>query len=274
MLNPFLRLHPVMMTCGLVCVSLLASCGTGNGIEPVRMPVAKAAAGELEVKAYFFTTPEDFGFGARQQEPGVAGTYSAEAGEALVKSLARRRGFEVFENAPAKSSARAGKKRELKVVREFIYPTEYGPAVVDRDGDGTIQSATPATPTAFETRELGVVLGYSAKRVAGGKIEINLDLKRSSFLGFVNYGKPITSPAKGLFGRKVDVTLTENRIEMPVFDVKRLQTAVRVSEGDFIAVGGFIPNTPPGKADFEAWAAGSPETAGRPFVALIQVGGK
>lgn len=274
MLNPFPGLRPAVMSCGLACASMLASCGTGNGIEPVRMPVAKAAAGELEVRAYFFTTPEDFGFGARQQEPGVAGTYSAEDGEALVKSLARRRGFELFEKAPARSAAKAGEKKELKVVREFIYPTEYGPAVVDKDDEGQIQSATPATPMEFETRELGVVLGYSAKRVAGGKIEINLDLKRSSFLGFVNYGKPITAPAKGLFGRKVDVTLTENRIEMPVFDVKRLQTAVRVSDGDFIAVGGFIPNPSPRQRGFESWEGESPETAGRPFVALIQVGGK
>lgn len=274
MLNPLLGFRPAVMSCGLVGLSLLASCGTGNRIEPVRMPMARAAAAELEVKAYFFTTPEDFGFGARQREPGVAGTYSAEDGAALVKSLSRRRGFELFGEAPAGSSAKAGEGKEIKIVRDFIYPTEYGPAVVDKDDQGRIQSATPATPTAFETRELGVVLGYSAKRVAGGRIEISLDLKRSSFLGFVNYGKPITAPAKGLFGRRTEVTLTENRIEMPVFDVKSLKTAVRVRDGDFIAVGGFVPDTRAEKADFEAWEGASPETTGRPFVALIQVGGK
>ena len=155
------------------------------------------------------------------------------------------------------------------MVREFIYPTEYHPPVVEKGEDGTIVSATPATPDSFETREVGIVLGYRTRKAGDGRIEFKMDLKRTSFLGFVNYGTPIKAPAKGWPGR--EVTLTENRIEMPVFDMKSLQTGLLVNDGDFIAVGGFAPDARTGPAGFSPAKDSPPLTSGRNFVALIQV---
>ena len=233
--------------------------------------VRQAAKPAVAVKAYFFTAPEGFEFVKGQDQPGVAGTYAAEAGEKLADSLPRRRGFELLQGKPLVSSAQQGEKRELKVTREFIYPTEYKPPVLGKVVDGELQSVTPATPDSYEKKDLGVTLGYRAKRLADGKIEVELDLERGSFLGFVNYGTPIKAKRKGAFGREVEVTLTENRIEMPVFDVKRVTQTVQVNDGDFIAVGGMKPGEPLKDPRFAPWKGAGPEAGAKNFVALIQV---
>lgn len=259
---------------GVACAGGLASCGMppDSGMGLIKEPVARRAAKpEVAVKAYFFTAPDGFAFVKGQDQPGVAGTYAADAGEKLAGSLSRRRGFGLLQDKPLVSAAKSGEKGELKVTREFIYPTEYEPPVLGKMVDGELQSVTPATPTSFEKRDLGVELGYRAKRMAGRKIEVELDLQRGSFLGFVNYGSPIKAKRKGAFGREVEVTLSENRIEMPVFDVKRVKTTLLVNDGDFIAVGGMKPGEPVKDARFAPWKGGSPEAAGRNFVALIQV---
>jgi hypothetical protein len=258
---------------GVACAGGLASCGMPDaGMDRVSVPVARQTTKpDVAVKAYFFTAPDGFGFVKGQQQPGVAGTYAAEEGEKLATSLSRRKGFELLQDKPLVSAARPGEKRELKVTREFIYPTEYKPAVLGKVIDGRLQSATPATPVSFETKNLGVELGYRAKRLPDGKLEVELDLERGSFLGFVNYGTPIKTKGKGAFGREVEVVLTENRIEMPVFDVKRMNCRLQVNDGDFIAIGGMMPGEPLKDPRFSSWKGGSPESTRKNFVALIQV---
>ncbi|RYD62974.1 MAG: hypothetical protein EOP83_13250 [Verrucomicrobiaceae bacterium] len=238
----------------------------------VKEPMARQAVkSQVAVKAYFYTAPDGFEFVKGQAQPGVAGIYTAQVGEELATSLSRRKGFELLQDKPLVSSAKPGEKREMNVTREFIYPTEYKPAVLGKVVDGELQSAIPATPISFEKKDLGVELGYRAKRLENGKIEVELDLQKGSFLGFVNYGTPIKTKGKGAFGREVEVALTENRIEMPVFDVKKVNCQVEVNDGDFIAIGGMMPGEKPKDARFKPWKGGSPESIGKNFVALIQV---
>ena len=267
------RFQWILAWASIACAGGLASCGMPDGgLDRMSVPVARQAAKPaVAVKAWFFTAPDGFAFVKGQEQPGVAGTYAAETGEKLAASLSRRRGFGLLQDKPLVSSARPGEKRELKVTREFIYPTEYEPPVLGKVIDGELQSVTPATPTSFEKRDLGVELGYRAKRLADGKIEVELDLERGSFLGFVNYGTPIKAKRKGAFGREVEVTLTENRIEMPVFDVKRVTQTVQVNDGDFIAVGGMKPGEPLKDPRFAPWKGAGPEAGAKNFVALIQV---
>jgi general secretion pathway protein D len=60
------------------------------------------------------------------------------------------------------------------------------------------------------------------------------------FEGFINYGSPITSPASDAFGNPVSVTITENRIEMPVFSSRRVSTGITIYDGHTVAVGGLM----------------------------------
>ncbi len=117
---------------------------------------------------------------------------------------------------------------------------------------------TPATPTAFETRNTGVTL--EIEPTLGGNDYV-IDLKFApeivEFEGFINYGSPIN--AVGVSSSVIDplnpflppianpggdndapILLTENRIEMPVFSARRIQSPVTIYDGHTIAVGGLM----------------------------------
>ena len=100
---------------------------------------------------------------------------------------------------------------------------------------------TPATPTAFETRNTGVTLEIEPNVGANDYI---IDLRFApeivEFEGFINYGSPITAPASDAFGNPVTVTITENRIEMPVFSSRRVSTGITIYDGHTVAVGGLM----------------------------------
>src|SRR5690606_4700710 len=94
-------------------------------------------------------------------------------------------------------------------------------------GNSGIFPVTPATPTSFETRNTGVTL--EIEPTLGGN-DFVIDLRFApdivEFEGFVNYGSPIQSPATDFLGNPTTVTITENRIEMPVFSSRRVTTAL------------------------------------------------
>ncbi|MGE9269849.1 MAG: type II secretion system protein GspD, partial [Verrucomicrobiales bacterium] len=60
------------------------------------------------------------------------------------------------------------------------------------------------------------------------------------FEGFINYGSPIQSPSTDALGNPISVTITENRIEMPVFSTRRVTTALTIYDGYTVAVGGLM----------------------------------
>jgi len=152
-----------------------------------------------------------------------------------------------------------GQTATVKVVREFIFPTEYDPPEVPADtrGPETItfdqfgnviesQSAdgfavTPAHPTAFETRELGKVLEVQPL-VGNDNLSVNLTVSvdLSDFIGFVNYGVPIFQTEIFNNGGFNQTEVTPNRILQPVFEAVKETTNVEVWDGQTIMIGGFV----------------------------------
>ena len=60
------------------------------------------------------------------------------------------------------------------------------------------------------------------------------------FEGFINYGSPIQSPSTDIFGNPVNAIITENRIEMPVFSKRSVNTSLTIYDGYTVAVGGLM----------------------------------
>ncbi|MEO1858211.1 MAG: type II and III secretion system protein, partial [Rubritalea sp.] len=56
----------------------------------------------------------------------------------------------------------------------------------------------------------------------------------------INYGSPIQTAATDVLGNPVIVTITENRIEMPVFSTRRVNTGLTIYDGHTVAVGGLM----------------------------------
>lgn len=188
--------------------------------------------------------------------PGIlsfTGLFTDGQVQGILRGLAQKSGVDLM-TAPS-VLARSGEKATIEVIREFIYPTEYEPPELPNSvgtggglgggvggaTGGSIFPVTPATPTAFETRNTGVTLEIEPTI---GENNFTIDLRFApeivEFEGFINYGSPIQSPATDALGNPIQITITENRIEMPVFSTRRVNTALTIYDGYTVAVGGLM----------------------------------
>lgn len=185
---------------------------------------------------------------ASNPAPGILGLYGNfnDANvQMLMRGLDQKKGVDIL--AQPATVTRSGQSSNIEIVREFIYPTEYEPPelpnTVGSDfGGGT--PVTPATPTAFETKEVGITLEILPVVDASKQyITVTLNPIFSDFLGFVNYGSPINTTATNALGISETVVVTENAILMPIFSKDTVSTTVDVVDGGTVAVGGLIQET-------------------------------
>ncbi|MCH7224517.1 Amuc_1098 family type IV pilus outer membrane protein [Haloferula sp. A504] len=189
--------------------------------------------------------------------PGIlslTGLFTDGQVQMIMRGLAQKKGTDLM-TAPS-VTARSGEKATIEIIREFIYPTEYEPPELPNSvgnnggnaggigglGQGpAIFPVTPATPTAFETRNTGVTLEIAPNIGANDfVIDLNFAPEIVEFEGFINYGSPIQSPSSDALGNPTTVTITDNRIEMPVFSTRRVNTALTIFDGYTVAVGGLM----------------------------------
>ena len=187
--------------------------------------------------------------------PGIlslTGLFSSGQVQMIMRGLAQKKGADVM-TAPS-VIARSGETATIEIVREFIYPTEYEPPEIPNEvgtsfSSGLLDTAassssfpvTPATPTAFETRNTGVTLEIQPTIGANDYvIDLRFAPEIVEFEGFINYGSPITSPGTNAAGFPTQTVITENRIEMPVFASRRVNTGLTIYDGHTVAVGGLL----------------------------------
>ena len=172
----------------------------------------------------------------------------------MMRGLNQNKGTDVMVNPSTIS--RSGERSKIEIIREFIYPTEYEPPELPSQvgvggglgggggggaGGGAIFPVTPANPTAFETRNTGVTMEVEPTLGEDGHtINLKFTPEIVEFEGFINYGSPIQSPATDALGNPITVTITENRIEMPVFSTRRVDTRLTIYDGHTVAVGGLM----------------------------------
>lgn len=197
--------------------------------------------------------------------PGImslTGIYDEGAFQMLMRGLSQKKGSDVL-TAPS-VTAKSGETAKIEIIREFWYPTEYEPPELPNsvdspnppypypnNGNGLLgggQQAqvnsfpvTPATPGVFEMKPVGVTLEV-VPTIGDNKYIIDLNFKPSivEFEGFVNYGSPIQSTGVGSDGKPMTLTLTENRIEQPIFSKRSVETALYIYDGHTVAIGGLI----------------------------------
>jgi general secretion pathway protein D len=193
--------------------------------------------------------------------PGImslTGLFSDGQVKMIMRGLSQKKGTDLM-TAPS-VTARSGQKANIEIIREFIYPTEYEPpelpnsvGATNLDGGGggggivgggggvSTFPVTPATPTAFEMRPTGVTLEIEPTI---GENDYMIDLRFVpeivEFEGFINYGSPIQSGGTDLLGNPITVTITENRIEMPVFSKRSVNTSLTIYDGYTVAIGGLM----------------------------------
>lgn len=183
----------------------------------------------------------------------VSGVFTDPQFQLVLRALSQLKSSDVLSDAHVVT--RPGQLAKIEQVREFIYPTEYDPPEIPNTfgtvngggigggggGFGFSSSTfpvTPATPTAFETRKLGKFIEVEPTVAADNKtISLNVLMDLSDFVGFINYGTPITNSAFIVGGQPAVVT--PNEILMPVFDAVKETTNITIWDGQTVAIGGF-----------------------------------
>jgi general secretion pathway protein D len=188
---------------------------------------------------------------------GIAGVFTNPQFQMVIRALNQKKGIDLM-SAP-KVTTKSGSKATVKIVRDFPYPQNFDPPEVPESSSSNSTSTTagivvtssivtPANPTDFTNRELGVTL--EVEPVVGADnytIDLYLSPRVVNFDGFVNYGSPVIgpryNPASILTGNPSGIetyVITPNTMNQPIFSVRSVDTNVTVWDGQTVALGGLI----------------------------------
>jgi general secretion pathway protein D len=163
----------------------------------------------------------------------------------VVSALSQKKSFDLL-SEPAVLT-KSGEQGVLEAVRVFPYPISFDPPqLVTQTTTGTTVTTTlqftpptviATTPTDFKRRNVGVRLVVKPQVTADNKtIDLSLFPEVTDFEGFINYGSAI-------FVANPDSTqslLSNNVINQPVFNTRRINTKVLIHDGSTVVLGGLI----------------------------------
>jgi len=189
--------------------------------------------------------------GASLRAPGaisLKGVIDNTAHEILMRGLSQKKGTNLMVRPQVMT--RPGQNAVVQSILEFRYAEEYEPPQIPNAvGDGAT-AITPATPTSFVMKELGVSLEVLPEVGPDRQIiEVQVNPIITDFEGFVNYGSPVTGSTTDttidfVGGTSSSSTtigeLTRNAILMPLFRTIRGKTAIRIADGHTIVMGGML----------------------------------
>ncbi len=210
--------------------------------------------------------------------PGIlslSGIYDSGSFQMIMRGLSQKKGVDVMsapslvarpgtlEWTPDPDPLASDQKGDddcakIEVIRRFIYPTAYDAPEIgssnnnnnnnnyDNDNyNSSMPIASPANPSEWGVEEVGIVMRFRVDPELENSdiIKFNhFEIKVVNFEGFVNYGSPITA---GVANKtKIEhIVLTENRIDMPIFSRRYVNSNPCIYDGHTIAIGGMIEDT-------------------------------
>ncbi len=182
----------------------------------------------------------------------IAGIYTDPQFQVVLQALHQKKGIDLM--AAPHVTTKDGVKATVKIIDEFIYPTEYSPPQIPQsttNSGGDILRESPPTiapsfPNSWTKKDLGVVLEAKPTISSDGyTIDLELHPQITDFDGFINYGSPINTvgyhfSANNASAIPFSSTLTTNTINQPVFTVREVNTSVTVYDGQTVVLGGLI----------------------------------
>ncbi|HXX41654.1 MAG TPA: Amuc_1098 family type IV pilus outer membrane protein, partial [Chthoniobacterales bacterium] len=185
---------------------------------------------------------------------GIAGVFTDPQFQVVIRALNQKKGVDLL-SAP-RVTTKSGQRAVIEIVREFRYPTQFQPPQIPQTFGGSFNPSTistgqssnsnafpvtPTTPTAFETRNTGVTLEVEPVVGPDGiTIDLNLVPQVVEFEGFINYGSPIQTFSTNLLGVSTPQVITQNVINQPIFNTRKVTTSVSVWDGQTVVLGGLM----------------------------------
>ncbi len=161
----------------------------------------------------------------------VAGVLTNPELEFILHAM-EQRGFADMLSAP-KVTTQAGHDAEIKVVTEYIYPTDFTVTPVTAgDEDVEVIIGGIVEPSAFETREVGVILGVVPEVSDDGQmIDLTMTPEVVTEPTWRNYGSSFIDSA----GNEVVLNM-----EQPFFHTRTVATRLSIYNGATVVMGGMI----------------------------------
>jgi beta-lactamase regulating signal transducer with metallopeptidase domain len=211
--------------------------GTNSSAGPaVPAPTAKAKETLVEIEAKFVERSSDALKDLAKALPGDAARADSVSiledsqFQVVFRTLSRMKGVDLL-SAP-RVTCKSGQKAVVEMIREFRYPTEFN---AENDGTGR------TTPSAFETRNVGITLNVTPTVGDGGQIDMALTPSVVEFAGFVNYGagRPRRQTLKGdALTELMKSPSTRHQINQPIFNTRTISTIASIHSGQTVIVGG------------------------------------
>jgi len=153
----------------------------------------------------------------------------------ILHALEQRSGANLL-SAP-KVTTKSGANAEIKVVKEWIYPTEFEltPPQVSGSGSGSqaVISKAFVTPASFQTRDTGVILNVTPTVGPDGfSIDLVMLPQVVELSEWYNYGSTIVDPTTGLPELM--------NMPQPIFKSRNITTSITIWDGQTVVMGGMI----------------------------------
>ncbi len=228
---------PAGQPAGAMAVDPLGNVTAGNVTSGNRTGSAAVTANALD--GLLFGSPAGPAAGVLA----LAGIFTNPQFQVVLRALNQQKGVDLV-SAP-KVTVTSGRKATINITQKFPYPKDYSPPQVPQQQGQGFNPATPATPTSFEFRNVGVQLEVEPTVGPDGyTIELSLSPQITEFQGFINYGSPISTIGNvTLDGIVIDtrsLVITDNLIQQPVFSVRQVDTQVTVYDGQTVVLGGLM----------------------------------
>ncbi len=209
--------------------------------------------------------------------PGIlslSGIYDSGSFQMIMRGLSQKKGVDIMsapslvlqpgtdldyepDPDPLASDQRGDEgSAKIEVIRRFIYPTAYDPPEIQSGGNsnwgsnndnngnwggGGMPVASPANPSEWGVEEVGIIMRIKTDEIESDNVIKfkRFEIRVVDFEGFINYGSPITA---GITTQNQieHITLTENRIDMPIFSRRYINSNPCIYDGYTIAIGGLI----------------------------------
>jgi general secretion pathway protein D len=178
--------------------------------------------------------------GLANQVATIKGIMTNPQFQVVIKAVSQKKSTDIL-SAP-KVTTVSGNQAQIRVVQEFIYPSEYS----QPSAGG--QVITPSIPSAFKTREIGVLLNVTPT-VGADNFTINLTLipEVSEFLGFLDYspgsvkqttqGQTTVGTSGSTSNMTTDVPF---KVVQPLFASRNVSTSIVIWDGQTVVIGGLM----------------------------------
>ncbi len=200
----------------------------------IKMSAHNASAGESLTVGNRFLTGGALGAGINDNIMRIASVLTNPELD-FVLHMMKQKGNSDLLSAP-KVTAQSGSEATIKVVEEYIYPTEFTVSGVtgqtSAGGGGGGMSGAVVEPGGFETREVGVLLSVLPEVSAEGQmIMLTLSPEVCEFVRWEEYGSTFTD-ANG--------ALQQLRMPQPIFHTRNVSTQIMIFNGATVVMGGMI----------------------------------